>query len=88
MCEHRTFGPGRGRTYLIMVSRTPTGTKTALASVMLGTSFAKFKASVARFNGEVVLSCSFGRWGSAGIVKLGGAVGLDLGTDDGERSEL
>ena len=36
--------------------------KTALAGVILETSFARFKASMAAFSAEMVPSCSLGCW--------------------------
>ena len=49
-----------------------TDPKTALAGVILETSFARFMASMAMFNEERVPFCSFGRWGLASIVGIQG----------------
>jgi len=46
----------RGKHTLIIVKRMLTEPKTALAGVMLATSFARFKASMAAFNDERVRS--------------------------------
>ena len=54
---------------LIMVSRRPTEPKTALAGVILATSFARFIASIARFSEEMVPSRPFSRRDLASIVQ-------------------
>ena len=48
--------------------------KTALAGVILETSFAMFKASINAFNAETVSSCSLGCWVLGSIVKTGGRI--------------
>ena len=62
---------GRGRT-LIIVSRTLTEPKTALAGVMLETSFAMFMASMAAFSEEMALPRPLGRWDPASMVEADG----------------
>jgi len=47
-----------------------TDPKTALAGVILETSFARFMASMAMFNEEMVPSCPFGCWGLAAIIEM------------------
>ena len=69
-----------------MVSRTPTEPKTAFAGVMLETSFARFTASMARFNEERVLSRLFGRLGLVAIVETqrrGEETSLRAGCEEG-----
>jgi len=53
---------------LTIVRRILTDPKTALAGVMLETSFARFMASMAMFNEVRVPSRLLGRWGLAAIV--------------------
>ena len=50
----------RKNSTLIIVSRTLTDPKTALAGVMLETSFARFMASMAVFSDEIASSRRFG----------------------------
>ena len=59
---------GGGRT-LIIVRRTLTEPKTALAGVILDTSFARFITSMATFNNERASSGRFCRGESASMVK-------------------
>ena len=59
---------GKERT-LAIVRRILTEPKTALAGVILETSFARFMASMAMFNEERVPSRPFGRWVLAAIVE-------------------
>ena len=66
------IGEGGKRT-LIIVSRTPTEPKTALAGVILETSFARFTASIAIFNKERASSRRFCRWESASMVETRGS---------------
>jgi len=54
---------------LTIVRRILTDPKTALAGVMLEISFARFMASMAMFNEEMVPSRPFDRWGLASIVE-------------------
>ena len=62
------FQPGdyqqrkRGKPTLIIARRMLAEPKTALAGVILETSFARFKASITTFNAETVPSCSLGCW--------------------------
>ena len=61
----------RGHT-LIMARRILTEPKTALAGVILETSFARFKASINTFSAEMAPSCSLGCWVLGSMVKTGG----------------
>ena len=54
---------------MIIVRIALTEPKTALAGVILESSFARFKASMATFNAEIMLSRPLGRWGSASMVE-------------------
>ena len=54
---------------LIVARRVLTGPKIALAGAIFELFSARFKTSMAAFNAEVALSCSFGRWGFASIVE-------------------
>ena len=54
-----------------MVRRTLTEPKTALAGVMLETSFARFMASMAAFSEEMALPCPC-RWDPVSMVEAGG----------------
>ena len=54
---------------MIIVKRTLTEPKTALAGVALETSFARFKASMAASNKEIVFSRRFCFWEFALIVE-------------------
>ena len=63
----------RKKRVLIIARRTLTEPKAALAGVMLDISFARFKASMATFNGEIVPSRSFGRWDLASMVRIRGS---------------
>jgi len=58
-----------------------TDPKTALAGVMVETAFARFMASMAISNEEMVPSRPFGRWGLASIVETqrGGENSVRLG---------
>ena len=67
-CQLEIAGHRRGHT-LIIVRRALTEPKTALAGVMLATSFARFMASIATFNAEMVPSRPFGRSGVAAMVE-------------------
>ena len=58
-----------GEHTLIIVRRTLTEPKTALAGVMLETSFARFMASMATFNAERIPSLGFCPWEFASIVE-------------------
>jgi hypothetical protein len=58
---------------LIIVSRTLTEPKTALAGVMLEISFARFRASIVTFNVEITPFRAFGRWEFAAIVENRGS---------------
>ena len=58
-----------GKSTLIIVRRAPTEPKTALAGVMLETSFARFMASMATFNEERVPARLFDRWNFASMVQ-------------------
>jgi len=60
---------------LIIAKRTLTEPKTALASVTPETSFARFTASVAAFNNEMVTSRRFRRWDFIRMVETGGSCG-------------
>ena len=55
------------RPTLIIARRTPTDPKTALAGVLLETSFARLKTSMNPFNAEIVPSRSLGCWDSVSI---------------------
>lgn len=56
-----------------MAKRTPTEPKTALAGVMLATSFARFRAPMATFNAErTSLSFPFCSCDSVSIARAGG----------------
>ena len=74
----------RRRHTLIIVRRMLTEPKTALAGVMLDSSFARFIASMAAFNKERALSWRFVRWDFASMVE-----GCESGAGVGcaERSE-
>ena len=54
---------------MTIVRRMLTDPKTALAGVIVEISFARFMASMAIFNEEIVPSGPFGRWGLASIVE-------------------
>ena len=54
---------------LTIVRRILTDPNTALAGVILETSFARFMASMAMFNEEMAPSRPFGRWGLASMVE-------------------
>ena len=58
----------RRRLTLIIVRITLTEPKTAVAGVILESSFARFKASMTTFSAEMVLSRSLGRWEPAFMV--------------------
>jgi len=58
----------RRKLTLVIVRITLTDPKTALAGVILETSFARFMVSMATFNAEMAPSRSFGRWDSASMV--------------------
>ena len=58
---------------LIVARITLTEPKTALAGVILESSFARFKASMVTFNAEIVLSRPLGRRDSASIVETRGS---------------
>ena len=62
---------------MIIVRRTAAEVKAALAGVMLEASFARFTASMATFNREMVPSRLLGRYNVAAMVvrKSGGALG-------------
>ena len=67
---------------------TLTEPKTAFAGVMLETSFARFKASMATFNAEMVPSPPLGRWDLASMVKTGGSCERTVrreGHEDGSK---
>jgi len=66
---------------LIVARITLTEPKTALAGVILESSFARFKASMVAFNAEIVLSRPLGRRDSASIVETRGSC------EGGERGE-
>jgi len=55
---------------LTIVRRILTEPKTALAGVILETSFARFMVSMATFNEEMAPSRPFGCWGLASIVEI------------------
>ena len=59
----------RRRLTLIIVRITLTDPKAALAGVILESSFARFMASIAAFNVEIMPSRPLGRWGSASMVE-------------------
>ena len=63
----------RRKLTLITVRITLTVPKTALAGVTLDASFARFKASMATFNAEMVPSHSLGRWDPAFMVETRGS---------------
>jgi len=63
----------RRRLALIVVRMMLTEPKTALAGVMLESSFARFKASMVVFNTRIVPSLPLGRWDSAPMVETGGS---------------
>ena len=67
-CEQRS----RRRSTLIMARRMLAEPKTALAGVILATSFARFKASMAVFNAETVPSRSSGCWVLCSMVETRG----------------
>jgi len=67
--QHET----RRKLTLIIVRIMLTEPKTALAGVILASSFAKFKASMAAFNAEIAPSRPFGRWDSAFMVETRGS---------------
>ena len=56
----------------MIIARTPTKTKAAVAGVILETSFARFMASMAIFNNERTPSRPFHRWGSVFIPRTRG----------------
>ena len=58
---------------LIMVRRTPTVAKAALAGVMLEIFSARFIASMAAFNKETVFFRPFGRWELVAMVETQGS---------------
>ena len=60
---------------LIIARITLTEPKTALAGVILETSFVRFKASMNAFNVKTVFSCPLGRWDSACMVETRGSGG-------------
>ena len=55
---------------MIIVRRMVTEPKTALAGVMLETSFARFRVSMATFSKERAPSRPFGRWDLAAMVEM------------------
>ena len=61
-----------------MVRRILAEPKTALAGVILETSFARFNASINTFNADMVPSCSLGCWVLGSIVETGGRCGRTL----------
>ena len=67
---------------MIIVRRTPTVAKTALAGVMLEIFSARSMASIAAFNKETEFSRPFGRWDSVAMVETQGDIG---GNDAGSR---
>ena len=60
---------GRRERTLIIVRRTLTELKTALAGVMLEISFARFVASMATFSEEIMLPRPFGCWELVSIAR-------------------
>ena len=60
------------RLTLIIARITLTEPKTALAGVMLESSFAIFKASMVTFNAEILPSRPLGRWDSASMAEVRG----------------
>jgi hypothetical protein len=62
----------RRKLTLIIARMTLTEPKTAFAGVILESSFARFKASMAAFNVEIVPSRPLGRWDSASMVETRG----------------
>ena len=72
---------------LIIVRRMLTEPKTALAGVMLETSFARFMASTAAFSKGMALSWRFVRWGLVTMVETGGSCESDVGTGRAEGPE-
>jgi len=74
MCEPGWGAPSRKRMErtLIIVRRTLTVPKTALAGVTLETSFARFRASMAIFSEERAPPCPLGRWESVAMVEIPG----------------
>ena len=58
----------KGELALIAERITLTEPKTALAGVILESSFARFKASINAFSAEIVLSRPLGRWDLASMV--------------------
>ena len=58
---------------MIIVRIALTEPKTALAGVILESSFARFKASMAAFNAGIMLSRPLSRWGSASMVRTRGS---------------
>jgi len=83
MCESGWNTPSRKRREhtRIIVRRTLTVPKTALAGVMLETSFARFKASMAIFSEERTPSRPFGRW------EPGAMAGMQGRGEEGVRRE-
>jgi hypothetical protein len=73
-CQTEARRSRRKRT-LIIVSRTLTEPKTALAGVMLDISFARFKVSIVTFSVERAPFRPFGRWEFAAIVEDRGSRG-------------
>jgi hypothetical protein len=71
----------RRKRTLIIVSRTLTEPKTALAGVTLETSFARFKASMATFNAERRPPHPFGRWESVAIAETCAGAGEWFGKE-------
>ena len=74
---------------LIIARRALTVPKTALAGVMLETSFARFIASMATFSEEIVPPRSFGRWDIASMIDAPNSSGCGgrCGRCDGGSSQ-
>lgn len=72
----------------IMVRRTPTEPKTALAGVRLEISFARFTPSMAALSEERTLFCAFGVWDISAMVEAQGSCEDAVrGKDRKEKSE-
>jgi len=69
MCEPGTSHRRRRKLTRIIVRRTPTEPNTALAGVMLESSFARFKPSMATSSEERTPSRPFGRWDLSTMVE-------------------
>ena len=73
LCHPTARGPQKGKRTLIVLRRVLTEPKTALAGVILESSLAISKVSMAIFNDEVAPSSPFDRWDLACIVETRGS---------------